>query len=134
MFGRKKPKEVTETLNTLRSIEAELATTTCGVGIQIIKHDVARLISADSKKTVLSITADKMNYRDLVFLLITNVLDEHLCSGQYHTYRGVLSGNGQSLLVLWDRAVDEMHKSGFQTIGQAEEEKNWIREQVRTVG
>jgi hypothetical protein len=103
-------------------------------GFDVIRDDIKATIFGDPGKTMRSIEEDGLSPQQLIYLLITNTLDNHICSGKYHTYRGILSYKGQALLNLWDWAVDKMFYEGLHTEQQAEDDKNWVREQIKNVG
>ena len=89
----------------------------------------------EPEKTKASIELDGLSPTALVCLLITNVLDEELCSGRYHIYRGTLSENGKELLRLWDYSIDRMLvEKIYEDEEKAQNEKRWIRNQIKTVG
>jgi len=129
-FWRKKPVEVIQTLATLNEIEAQFP----HFDIAAISFLIRDRIESEPEKVILSIRNDKLAPKTLVYLVITNVLDRELSSGRYHYYRGLLNNTGQSLLALWDHAVDELQFAGFHSEDEAKKDKEWIRQQIRGVG
>jgi len=75
-----------------------------------------------------------MTHRSLIFLLITNVTANTLATGEYHVYRGRLSMTGQDLLNLFNYAVSELEKDGFCSSEDAEKNRQWIREEIQSIG
>jgi hypothetical protein len=41
---------------------------------------------------------------------------------------------GKDMLSQWDHAVNRLEELGEYTVEQANEEKNWLREQIKLVG
>lgn len=128
--GLFKPKEVKAALHALDVIQGRLN----NGAFALIRNDVCELIVDQADKTVASIRDGKLSYETLVHLLITNVLDRKLCSGEYHVYRGTLSVQGDFLLNLWDYAVEQLLESGFYDNVKADKEKKWIRDEIKKVG
>ena len=131
LFGNTfKPKEVKAALLALDMEEEKCNTNSA---FKLIKKDVSKLI-CDSEKTVISIKEEGFSPNTLVYLLMTNIISEHLVSGRYHTYRGVLSFVGQDLLKLWDYAVNGLHQLGYHDDIESDKDREWIREQIKNVG
>lgn len=123
------PAEVQQCLEELKILESKLDNTS----FPLIKPQVTKLIK-DKEKTIYSIRESKMSPRYLVLLLISNVSGDSLATGQYHVYRGRLSMEGQELLKLFNYAISEMEKNGFQSKEETEKDRVWIREQINSVG
>ncbi len=121
--------EVQECVRALEQLEQESGNLAFGV----VKSGALQLIS-DEEKTVHSIRDDGLAPRTLSALLLTNVIQSVLATGQHHIYRGTLSGTGQHLLKLWDFCVAELERAGYQAAADAEKDRVWIREQVKRIG
>ena len=67
-------------------------------------------------------------------MLITNVLGNHLCSGRYHTYRGVLNAVGEDMRSLWGAAVSALRDRGYYSEKEAEDDMRWIAAEIMKVG
>ena len=117
----------------------------CLEEIKHIKEDIGGLsfgeiephlvsLIRDEEKTTYSINEEGISPRTLVFLLITNVIQTILSTGKYHVYRGTLGLQGQDLLRVWDRSTEQLAELGYYTATQSQEDKNWIREQIKNVG
>lgn len=104
-----------------------------GLFFDEIETSVAELI-ADKEKTSISINEDDLSPRTLVFLLITNVIQSILPLGKYHIYRGILSMRGDDLLRLWDYSTKQLTELGYYTSEQSEEDRKWMRDQVKKAG
>lgn len=103
------------------------------IAFNTIRPQVVQLIN-NKEKTTASICDNKISHRNLVLLLITNVIADILPSGEYHIYRGTLNILGQDLLNLFNYAVTELEKSGFHSTQEAETDKQWIKDQIQNVG
>jgi hypothetical protein len=103
-------------------------------GFRLIKQLVVDMVVADPDKTISSLKDDGLSARTLTLLLTLNILGEELTSGKHHTYRGVLSANGDRLLRLWDFAVKQQKQSGYYDEEEAQNDLKWIREGIKTVG
>jgi hypothetical protein len=121
--------EVQQCVQALEELEVESANLAFGV----VKPQVLQLIS-DEAKTVHSIKNDGLVPRSVVALLLTNVIQAILPTGQHHIYRGTLSGIGQQLLALWDFCIRELESSGYHSAAEAAKDRAWIREQIRDCG
>ena len=79
----------------------------------LIRNDLHNLLVDHADKVVSSIRENNVQCETFVHVLMTKILAKHLCSGSHHTYRGILSMQGEHLLNLWDYAVEQLRKSGF---------------------
>lgn len=125
-----KPEEVKRALDTVGAVRDKVNTPAFG----LVEGEVRARITRESTKTVASIREDKLPYETLIYLLVTNVIDGKLCSGQFHNYRGILNTQGDWLLELWDRAVGELVKLGFYDPSTGEQEKQYIRAEIKKAG
>ena len=122
--------EITSVLAAIDEVEDEEG----AEGLHQIKQLVVDAVVADADKTISSIKDDGLSARTLTCLLISNVLSVELTSGKHHTYRGVLSANGDRLLGLWDYAVEQQKQSGYYDEEEAKNDLKWIRDEIKTVG
>lgn len=99
----------------------------------LVKPQVINCLK-DVDKTVYSIREDKMNPRTAIFLLISNITGDMLSSGEYHVYRGVLNMTGNELLKVFYYAVKKLEESGFHSAEDAEKDREWVRNQIKTMG
>ena len=125
-----RPKEVKDVLAAINAAEMEEG----AEGLRHIKRFVVQEVVEDAAKTKFSIKNDGLSARTLTFLLITNVLSRHLTSGQYHIYRGILSGVGHELLELWNYAVRQQQRSGHYSEEDAKKDLKWMKDQIEKVG
>jgi len=126
---RREPTEVKTCIYEMNRIEQE---SNC-MAFKEIKPALVSLIK-DADKTVYSIKNNGLSPATLVNLLITNVISKTLPSGKYCTYRGVLSLQGNELLRLWDYCVNNLETYNYHSKEQANEDKRWIRHQIRECG
>lgn len=98
-----------------------------------LKDDVLSLIN-DREKTAISIDEEKMNPRALVWLLISNVADRKLCSGKYHTYRGILNMVGQQLVQVFTTASRQLVQFGFHTEAEHEADSQRLKRELASIG
>ena len=125
-----KPKEVKATLLALDLEEDKCAS---NVAFEIVKKGISERVCV-SENTVASIKEDGLLPSTLIYILMTNVISAHLGSGRYHTYRGILSFNGKELLKLWDYAVDGLYQAGYYNDAKANEDRQWIRGEIKKIG
>lgn len=87
------PYEVSLTQKELDSFLSKNA----GNCLESIRSEIVSLIK-DSEKTVYSIRIDNIKPEHLALLLTTNVIGNHISSGRYHVYRGLLGGQETTCL------------------------------------
>lgn len=104
-----------------------------GLSNSIIEPQVLAL-AKDAGKVVYTIRIDRMKPDQLALILITNVLGQHLGSGQHHIYRGVLSMTGNDMLALWHQVQSELLKRGYCSEAEVEKDNRWVREQIKGAG
>jgi hypothetical protein len=102
-------------------------------GLGHVKEDVLALIN-DREKTAISINEEKMDPRELIWLLISNVADRKLCSGKYHTYRGTLNMIGQQLLQVFTTASRQMVHYGLHTETEYEADSQRLKRELASIG
>ena len=76
----------------------------------------------------------KKSPRDIVLYAIAQQCKLLLSSGNYHIYRGVLSGEGNGMRAVFGIALDELVKSGFANEEQASEQRAELHELIKDVG
>jgi len=76
----------------------------------------------------------KNSPRDVVLYVIVQQCKLLLSSGNYHIYRGVLSGQGNGMCAVFGIALDELVKSGFANEEQASEQRAELHELIKDVG
>lgn len=124
------PYEVTVTLRAARRLMAEGGSLFTRSGIE---PAVFALIK-NAERTVHSIRIDGKKPDELAIILITNVIFEHLRSGNHHIYRGALSLNGSELMNLWNRTQAAAIERGYSTAEEARSRTQQLLEQIQSVG
>lgn len=76
----------------------------------------------------------KNSPREVVLYAIVQQCKLLLSSGNYHVYRGVLSGEGSGIRAAFGIALDELMKSGFANEQQASEQRAELNELIKNVG
>ena len=76
----------------------------------------------------------KNSPRDVVLYVIVQQCKLLLSSGDYHIYRGVLSGQGLGKRAVFGIALNELVKSGFANEEQASEQRAELHELIKDVG
>jgi len=100
---------------------------------EIIARDTLALVKI-AEKTVYSVRIDGLKPDRLALILITNVLGDHISSGRYHTYRGFLNMIGNDMLKVWHTAINTLREKGYYSESEAEDDRKWIREQIKNAG
>ena len=125
LFGT--PKEVKDTCY---EIESGVFDNIAASAIKNAAIDLAR----DKEKTIYSIKEEGVSPAILAHILITNSIQELLLSGQYHVYRGILNAVGNAMVDCWDNSVDQLEILGRYSPQEAEDDKNWIRNEIKLIG
>lgn len=95
----------------------------------------ALLLDRKSKPHLLkAIYEAKNSPREVVLYAIVQQCKLLLSSGNYHIYRGVLSGEGSGIRAVFGIALDELVKSGFANEEQASEQHAELHELIKDVG
>lgn len=102
-------------------------------GLSQIRDDVLALVD-DREKIAASIVEDKLDPRALIYLLVTNVASDKLCSGQYHIYRGILSFTGKQLLEAFTVASKQMVDLGVHDEKTHAAEVANLRKELGSIG
>jgi len=84
---------------------------------------VVRLVRIEGKKP-----------EEIALRLIRNSLGNHLCSGEFHSYRGLLDQTGQEMLSLSRKTVHAMLSAGYCTEIDAEAHMLYITEGIKNMG
>jgi hypothetical protein len=92
------------------------------------------ILKSDKKKTNASIDEDKLSYRGLASLVMSNVIFNELASGQHHVYRGVLNANGKSMRFLWGRICELLVQEELSSQHEIEQETRDLDEAIRKCG
>jgi len=140
LFQRKPPlpPEVEQTLRELAAIEPELRAS-IGVNSVFLPEDLfvaARQMIQNAEATVHTVNVEKVPPQPLAWLILSNAAGNGLATGRFHIYRGVLSGQGQALLSVYARAINELEKAGYYQGRDrtAEDDRRWIRDHIRDAG
>lgn len=102
-------------------------------GLDLIREDILELL-ADREKTTASIVEDGLDPKAVVYLLITNVTWDQLCSGQHHVYRGVLNFGGNQLLDAFAKASERLIAYRVHDRQRHVADVNRLRELVKQAG
>lgn len=125
------PKEVRAALGVLDELECTLD---CS-GFRIIRQEVEDMILAHRREFA-SMVRQGTPPRQWVLGAVSNVAAQHVESGQYHMYRGLLSpmGPGEHFLRIYDAMADELVRMGVLEADFAAEQKAGLRENIKSVG
>lgn len=125
------PKEVKVALNVLDELSLEFQTES----FETIRRQIEDAMLGDCKKVV-SEVKEGISPRHLVYFAIANFAGDHVESGAYHIYRGVLNslGLGNDLLSLFDMAIDRLLEDSVISEKEAKEQKAGIRKNIKHVG
>lgn len=102
-------------------------------GLHLVKDGVRGQLR-DRDRTRASIEEDGLSPDGLVYLLISNVANVQLCSGQHHIYRGVLSMSGQELLAAFTKASEMMVQCGVHSQEDHERDMQSLKKEISEVG
>ena len=105
----------------------------CIVAYKIIDNDVITAIK-DRQATTASILVDKLHPTGLVWLIVSNKINDQIACGNHHTYRGILSGNGKALASLFKMAVREMEKMGVHNAIESKNEVEYLEKLIKSTG
>jgi hypothetical protein len=125
-----KGQEIKEALEILDS-----ATNKFGPTFNIVKEQIKKDINSDTKQ-FLDVVQGGRTVRKYIYSQISNISGDLVESGHYHIYRGVLNpmGPGKELLKIFDIATDELVKLGDHDEKYAKEQKETIRENIKSMG
>jgi hypothetical protein len=102
---------------------------------QVLARVRAILLDKTNKPHLLkAIYEAKNSPRDVVLYAMVQQCKLLLSSGNYHIYRGALSGEGSGIRAVFGIALDELVKSGFADEEQAVEQRAELHELVKDVG
>jgi hypothetical protein len=102
-------------------------------GSSIIRDETLAL-TGDKERIREAIQNDQMKPEQLALVLIANVSAKHLASGKYHIYRGLLSGIGQEIAHVFDKAVGRLLKNKYYSQQDAENHRKMVADEVKGVG
>lgn len=101
----------------------------------VLERVRAILLDKKNKPDLLkAIYEAKRSPRDVALYAIVQQCKLLLSSGDYHIYRGVLSGQGNGMRAVFGIALDELVKSGFANEEQASEQRAELHELIKDVG
>ena len=125
------PKEVKITLNTLDSLQSEFNSQ----AFKIIHRQIEDGILADCNNVVKQIKNGASPY-ELVHFAIINFAVEHLESGHYHIYRGILNhlGPGPDFLKLVNVSLNKLQQCGSINKQEAGKKKADLKENIANIG
>ena len=102
---------------------------------QMVKKQIEDLVLGHPDRVAAKVR-EGISPRQSVYSWIANIAGDHVESGHYHIYRGVLNpmGMGEDLLRIFDAASDELVQIGSVDADYAAKQKAGIRENIKTVG
>lgn len=130
------PKEVKAALGVVE--ECELTFSSEGLHgdcFKIVKSELVPYI-LKSSQILKDHLSNGFTIRGCVLAAIVTIAQNHVTSGRYHTYRGVMSpiGPGPALRQICEKAIDSLVQEGSVTKDDSEQWKKDIREQISNVG
>ncbi len=102
-------------------------------GFHLVKEGVRKQLK-DRDRTRASIDEDGLSPDGLVYLLVSNVANALLCSGQHHIYRGVLNMSGKQLLAAFAKASEMMVQCGVHSQEDHERDMRSLKKEIAEVG
>ena len=126
----KKPDEVQAVLKHLQDVSSDFHL----FYFAEIKDRVTVLVTSKQDEIVKMVSQDGNPPRQVVYWFMMNIAGFLLGSGRYHTYRGVLGGEGECFLEVFDTSVDELYRLGAIDKEHIEESKKNVREQIAEMG
>lgn len=102
-------------------------------GLSYIKKDILLQLD-DKKRAARSILEDKIDPRGLIYLLISNITNAKLCTGQYHFYRGKLTSKGYQLFRAFAMASQQMVNLGIQDQVEHENDMESLKKELSEIG
>ena len=124
-----KPKEVKEALQALDLLLKNDSVFADATLVREVKDQIN-----DKNRTKASIREHGYSAQALIMLLYSNASYNLLTSGTLHSYRGILSGRGHTVLHIFDKSVETLAKLGCETEESAESDKSSIRIEIAKVG
>lgn len=112
----------------------EIKTKANNLSFSIIEAEIKHALVNNVEKVQYAIIQERKTPKHLILIMMLNVLAEKLTSGYYHVYRGVLSMEGAHFLEIWQLCITEMLDEGYSSQEKFEEDRVWIKEQVRSAG
>ena len=102
-------------------------------GWSSVNDKVLELLN-DSGKTVASIREDGLDPNALVHLLVTNVANSKLCSGENHVYRGTLSAAGDAVLSAFVYSSNMLVQYGVQNKEKHRSDVESLKHEMKSIG
>ncbi len=102
-------------------------------GFHLVKEGIREHLK-DRDRTRASIEEDGLSPDGLVYLLVSNVANALLCSGQHHIYRGVLSISGKDLLSAFTKSSEMMVQCGIHSQEEHERDIRSLKKEISEVG
>ena len=91
-------------------------------------------IVGNAKNTAYSMRVGRMHPEQIALVCITNVLESHIGSGQYHIYRGVLNPAGNELRRALNKANELLVKGGYMTQSEIQDLNGELDAQIKRAG
>ena len=125
------PKEVKAALNVLDEAEDKFNSRY----FKIVRDEIEKIILSRQNEVVKLIQGGA-SPREWIYSVIGNIAGDHVESGRYHVYRGLLNpvGPGEDLLKIFDLSVNELVQMGAIDKEYADQQKAGIRENIKKVG
>jgi len=102
--------------------------------IKAIRNEVMVAIGKNQPEVLRQLKLGVVQPRDVARQFSCNVAGDLLEAGRYHVYRGILTDEGQALLLLYTSCWREDAARKFTTIAKAEEEISSMNQIIREVG
>ena len=97
-------------------------------------HPLVKEMITNEKRALITIAEYHISPRELTMLLVSNVTEDLLVSGKYHSYRGRLSMTGDELFLIYHKVNDELLKTGFRSQEQYDENLDWLKVEIKSLG
>jgi len=122
-------KEVKEALEILEQAGKEFH----GYGFKLVSDKIEKAL-LENPKALKKYVEDGNPLKEKVYMLIATTAGEHVGSGHYHIYRGLLDEVGNELLEIFDSTIDELVILGTLKKKEAKEHKETVRENIKEMG
>lgn len=104
------------------------------LSFEMVKEQAKKIVLRNKGKLKEIMIERNISPRRAAYSWINNVSGDMLESGEHHIYRGTLNQTGDELLKIFDISTDELVKLGDMDKEKACEQKENIRENIKTIG
>ena len=130
-FFSSDPPEVREAIAALDSIEVEFSG--C-LGIESIKQECSEWLKKNPDKFCKAVSEKGIAPREVLYIIMRNMVANKLISGHFHVYRGVLSMQGDGFYAIWKRLTEKMLKLGIVTPDEVIEDREYLQKEISEMG